>query len=125
MPKYTQHHIHHESADVPAALEWYKSLFDASTEDPVDIDGVPWGFVDIAGIKITVTAREATGVDLGRVKGLDHVGLTTDDFDATMARIKQLDVGIWNGPFVAGGNRVVFINGPDNIKFEVIEQKKK
>ncbi len=90
---------------------------------PVDRDGVPWAFVDIGGTMITVTSREASGVDLGRLKGLDHIGLTTDDFDATMARIEELGVGIWAGPLVAGDKRVVFINGPDNIKFELIEQK--
>ena len=123
MPKYTQHHIHHETVDVPAALEWYKNLFDARIEGPVDKDGVPWAFAHIGGIQVTITARGAIGIDLTRYLGYDHFCFATDDFDATMARISELSVGIFFGPQGQKGSRMVFVNGPDNIKIEIIEKK--
>ena len=123
MPNYSQHHIHHESADVPAALEWYKRLFDANIEGPIDRDGVPWAYVHIGETQVTVTSREAVGIDLARYIGYDHLALATDDFDATMARVKECGADIFFGPQGSKGSRMVFVSGPDNIKIELIEKK--
>ena len=123
MPAYSLHHIHHEAADVPAAVEFYESVFGATSEEPFMRDGSPWVFVHIGDVQITVTGREAADSELHRYKGLDHVGLATDDFDATMARIEELGVSIWFGPKNTAPNRIVFIDGPDNVKVELVEKQ--
>ena len=61
-------------------------------------------------------------MELGRYQGYDHVALNTDDFDQTLADIEAHGVDIWMGAVeLENGMRIVFINGPDNIKIELME----
>lgn len=122
MPSYSLHHIHHEAADVPAVVKFYESVFNATSDEPFVKDGAPWQFVHIGNVQITVTGREASDIELFRYKGLDHFCLATDDFDATMARIEELGVSIWFGPKNTAPSRMVFIDGPDNVKIELVEK---
>ena len=123
MPNYSFHHVHHETQDVPATIEFYKQIFGATADEPVDKEGVLWGLVDLGNTRITVTNRESAVVDLGRLRGLDHFALWTDDFDATVEHINTQGASIWMGPLSQEGRRIVFINGPDNVKIELIEKK--
>ncbi|MEE3259460.1 MAG: VOC family protein [Candidatus Latescibacterota bacterium] len=123
MPNYALNHIHHETKDVDAAVAWYKKLFGASSDPPFERGGATWVFVHIGAIQITVTDREFTDMELGRYQGYDHFALTTDDFDQTLAEIEEHGVEIWMGPVaLENGSRIVFINGPDNVKIELMEQ---
>ncbi len=61
-------------------------------------------------------------MDLGRYQGYDHFALNTDDFDQTLTDIEQQGVEIWMGPVaLENGMRIIFINGPDNVKIELME----
>lgn len=123
MPVYTFNHIHHETKDVPAAVDFYHRMFDATADEPVERGGNRWAFVRFANIQVTVTDRESRPTELGRLQGLDHFALTTDDFEGTLDRIRREGVPIWMGPLKQdNGQRVVFISGPDNIKIELMEQ---
>ena len=42
-------------------------------------------------------------------------------FDGTLAKIEELGVSIWFGPKNEAPNRMVFIDGPDNVKIELLE----
>ena len=76
----------------------------------------------IGAVQITVTDREFADMKLGRYQGYDHFALTTDDFDATLADIEKHGVSIWMGPVeLENGMRIVFIDGPDHIKIELME----
>lgn len=123
MPSYSLHHVHHEAEDVPTAVKFYESVFDAISEEPFIKDGAPWVFVHIGDVQITVTGRDASDSELCRYKGLDHIGLATDDFDASMARVKELGVSVWFGPKGTAPTRIVFIDGPDNVKIELVEKQ--
>ena len=122
MPNYTFNHIHHETKDVDEAVAWYKKLFNATSDAPFERGGATWVPVHIGATQITVTDREFTDMDLGRYQGYDHFALNTDDFDQTLADIEQQGVEIWMGPVaLENGMRIVFINGPDNVKIELME----
>ena len=123
MPTYALNHVHHEAVDVHAAADWYVKLFDATSDEPFERGGATWIRVHIGNVTVTITDREFTNTELGRYQGYDHLGLETDDFDATLARIEECGVDIWNGPMDAGGFRIVFINGPDNVKIELMEKQ--
>ena len=76
----------------------------------------------IGATQITVTDREFTDMDLGRYQGYDHFALNTDDFDQSLADIEAQGVEIWMGPVtLENGMRIVFINGPDQVKIELME----
>ena len=124
MPTYTFNHIHHETKDVDNAVNWYIKLFNATSDDPFERGGATWVPVHIGATQITVTDREFTDMDLGRYQGYDHLALNTDDFDQTLADIETQGVEIWMGPVeLENGMRIVFINGPDNVKIELMEQQ--
>ena len=123
MPTYSMNHVHHEASDVHAAADWYVKLFEAPADEPFERGGATWIRVHIGNVTVTITDREFTNTELGRYQGYDHLGLETDDFDATLARIEKCGVDIWNGPMDAGGFRIVFINGPDNVKIELMEKQ--
>ena len=123
MPAYSLNHVHHESTDVHAAADWYVRMFDATADEPFERGGATWLRVHIGEVTVTITDREFSAMELGRYQGLDHFGLDTDDFDATLARIEAAGVDIWAGPLEAEGMRIVFINGPDNVKIELMEKK--
>ena len=60
---------------------------------------------------------------IGRYQGYDHLALASDDFDQTLADIAEHNVEIWMGPVTLDdGSRIVFINGPDHVKIELMEQ---
>ncbi len=123
MPYYSIQHVHHETTDVTASVEFYKDFFGATAGDPFERGGADWVEVQIGNIQVTVTNRDSSAVDLVRLKGLDHFALTTDDFDATMADIESKGINIWFGPVaLENGKRIVFISGPDNIKIELMEK---
>ena len=122
MPNYTFNHVHHETKDVDEAVAWYKKLFNATSDAPFERGGATWVPVHIGATQITVTDREFTDMDLGRYQGYDHFALNTDDFDHTLADIEQQGVEIWMGPVaLENGMRIIFINGPDNVKIELME----
>ena len=122
MPNYTFQHIHHEATEVQAAVDFYQRVFDATADEPFERGGATWVAVHIGGVQVTVTDREFSGMDLGRYQGLDHFALTSDNFDAPMARLEETDTAIWAGPLqLEDGQRIVFINGPDHVKIEIME----
>jgi len=122
MPNYTFNHIHHETKKVDEAVAWYKKIFNATSDEPFERGGATWVPVHIGATQITVTDREFTDMDLGRYQGYDHFALNTDDFDQSLADIEAQGVEIWMGPVtLENGMRIVFINGPDQVKIELME----
>ncbi len=122
MSTYALNHVHHEATDVHAAADWYVKLFDAAADEPFERGDATWIRVHIGDLTVTITDRASTGPEVERFLGYDHLGIDTDDFDATLARIEECGVDIWSGPMDAGGFRIVFINGPDNVKIELMEK---
>jgi len=123
MINYAFEHLHHETRDIDAAVEFYKGLFSARTDPPFERGGATWVRVHIGDVRIMVTNRDSRPMELGRYQGYDHLGLTTDDFDAALAAVQERGIPIWTGPLtLENGQRIVFISGPDNIKIELIEK---
>ena len=122
MASYSMNHVHHGAVDVHAAANWYIKLFDAAADEPFEKDGATWQRVHFGGMTITITDRASSGPEVVRFLGYDHLGIDSDDFDGTLARIKECNVDIWAGPMDGGGFRIVFINGPDNVKIELMEK---
>ena len=123
MPTYSLNHIHHESKDVKAAADWYTKLFDAKQDEPYESGGATWIRAHVGGMTFTITNRADSGPAAERFLGYDHLGIVSDDFDATLARVKKMGVNLYAGPIDAGGFRIAFISGPDNVKIELMEKK--
>ncbi len=123
MPAFALDHLHHETTDIKAAVAFYHALFGATTDPPFERGGATWVRVNVGDLHIMVTNRPCRDMELGRYQGLDHIGLATDDFDGMLATIQAQGVPIWAGPIkLDSGQRLVFVQGPDQIKIEVIER---
>lgn len=123
MPKYSLHHVHHETRDVTAAVAFYQNVFGAAAAAPYERAGATWVHVTLGDVQITVTNRPAADMPLGRYQGFDHIALATDDFDATLESIRKHGATIWTGPLTMdNGQRLVFVSGPDHAKIEVLEK---
>ena len=122
MPNYSFNHIHHETKNVGNTVEWYRKVFNATADEPFIRGGANWVFVYVGEVQITVTDRDFSDMQLARYQGFDHFALISDDFDATLAHLNSLNVSIWMGPTaLENGQRIVFIDGPDQIKIEIME----
>lgn len=122
MPNYAFNHVHHETKDLAAAVEFYETMFGGVAAAPFERGGATWVEVQIGDTKISVTDRDCTELALGRNQGLDHFALSTDDFDASLAHLESLGAAFWAGPFeIETGQRILFVQGPDNVKVEVME----
>ena len=123
MPNFQLNHLHHETRDVDASDAFYKKIFGATSEAPFERGGATWVKVHVGDVAIMVTNRPCSDNALGRYQGLDHVGLMTDDFDATIATIQKEGANIWFGPTkLDTGMRIAFVSGPDNVKIELMEK---
>jgi hypothetical protein len=67
------------------------------------------------------TVERRTGFATNRGRALDHVAVSVDDLDATLARLKQEGVRVVCGPRKADGLRSAFIEAPDKIELEIVE----
>ena len=122
MAEFSLHHVHHESADVDATVAFYVEHFQGEVTERTVRDGVQWARVKIGDFMLNVTDRGESDIHLGRYNGLDHIGIHTTDFDATVEALKGAGVGFFIEPVSpAPGIRIAFVAGPDNTKIELIQ----
>jgi catechol 2,3-dioxygenase-like lactoylglutathione lyase family enzyme len=55
----------------------------------------------------------------------DHIGFSVYDLDATLERLKKDGVKITDGPHTSPGGKYAFIEGPDRVKIELVEDAQK
>ncbi len=121
MVQYRFNHIHHESADVDGAVQFYEKNFQAALEERTERDGVQWARVKLGDTLINITDRATTAVGLEAYQGLDHFAVNTSDMDETVATLKANGVHFWAEPrSPRPGLTIAFIAGPDNIKIELM-----
>ena len=122
MPEYSVHHIHHEAKDVDVAARFYVDNFDGQiTERAAREGGWQAARVLVGGTLINITDRAEQDVGLRMYRGLDHFGIHTTDFDATVASLRANGVNFYVEPFSPKeGVNIAFISGPDDIKIEVL-----
>ena len=55
--------------------------------------------------------------------GYGHIAITTDDIDATLARLKDQGIEPEKPPYTIreGGNRLTFVKDPDGYRVELLE----
>ena len=59
MPNYTFDHLHHETTDVTAAVDFYKRVLGATAGEPFERGGATWVEVHIGPVQVTVTVTRA------------------------------------------------------------------
>ena len=122
MADFQLHHIHHEAADVDAAVTFYEKNFQAVLEERTVRNGEQWARIRLGGTLLNISDRATTEVGLERYQGIDHFALHTSDFAGTVAALKANGVNFFTEPMSPQpGVEIAFISGPDNIKIELMQ----
>jgi catechol 2,3-dioxygenase-like lactoylglutathione lyase family enzyme len=119
------------SADPPAAGAWYAKQFGfrnfAQTAQRVyrDVQIAPSAFVTADHVSMIIYPVEYRGGAFVSTRGrvIDHLGFSVDDLDATLARMRYDGVKVTAEPrsLADGRIKVAFIEGPDQVAIELIQ----
>lgn len=140
-------HLHLVSEDPIAAGEWYMKHFGLTRRgtgplsrekrfrcgrqtapnvslmmDDVNVIIYPVEFVKVTFPEVW---KDRTEIEPSQGHSIDHVGFGVPDLDAALARLRAAGVKITAEPrSLAGGKiRYAFIEGPDKVRIELIEDK--
>jgi len=118
-------HTHITSPDPDKAVEFYTQVMGARFIKEIESSGRRMIDLDLGGIPVRIS--NSTGADnawKGLRFGLHHLGLLVDNMDEFAAELKSKGVEFVVEPFQPRpGVKMAFIKAPDNVLFEIIEQK--
>jgi lactoylglutathione lyase len=121
---FTYDHIHLRTPDVPRAVNFYKTNFDADVVDPNRPDG--GAGLKIAGVMVLISPLPADApFDAKAVGGrsLDHFAFGTKDLDAVCKKMKANGVVFTRElQEVRPGLKIAFILAPDNVSIELLQR---
>ncbi len=125
---YQFHHLHLKAPDPGKTADWYVKAFNFKVvSDATRPSGdrfircqTPDGIVvNISGARDTDQMGDASA---STHWGLEHFGITVDDLDAEIERLKGFGAEIMEGPTGApGGPRIAFIKVPDDVRIELLQ----
>jgi catechol 2,3-dioxygenase-like lactoylglutathione lyase family enzyme len=133
-------HLHMLSDDPVAAATWYEQHLGitARTKAPAEraFRGLPTGPMGISQLDAvsiiwypTAHAKALFGGEwIGRKqyasprgRVIDHIGVSVDSLDQTIARLRMEGVKILAEPKTVNGLRSAFVQAPDNVELEIVE----
>ena len=118
-------HTHLTSPDPDKVVEFYTQVMGAKFIKEQESSGRRMIDLDLGGIPVRIS--NGTGADnawKGPRFGLHHLGLLVDNMDEFAAELKSKGVEFVVEPTQPRpGVKIAFIKGPDNVLFELIEQK--
>ena len=120
------HHIHLLSENPHVTTQWYVHNLGAWIEDEADVRGSVRIRVCLGEAKLNISGlRPGKTVAMpgkGKVAGIDHFALTTDDIESLMHQLEENEVKIVEPIFTTtAGGRAFFIDGPDGVLIEILE----
>jgi len=121
-------HVHLKAPDPEATANWYVKAFNFEIIGDTVRDGGD-RFIrcrSADGIAFNISGartNEAMGNgDASAHWGLEHFGITVDDLDAEIERLKGLGAELLDRPAPnPTGLQIAFIKGPDNVRIELMQ----
>ena len=115
------HHIHLNSVDPAAALDWYNQVLGG---EPASLKGMLDGVLfDDIWLLATEYTDGRPGITQGRT--IDHIGFEVADLDEAAVQINRLSVEFRQEPMVPDNARSsakqAFILGPDGVMIAIVE----
>lgn len=123
-------HIHMASADPVAAGYWYRNMFGAVDAPPYfDHMVIPTNVARTTRIffdninMIIIPARDPAAMRSTRGSVTDHIGVSVPNLDAAMVAVRAHGIKVLQEPSAGPGklDRHAFIEGPDKIAIELVE----
>lgn len=120
----TWDHLHLRSRDCVAAARFYVEAFDAREVSRV---GEPPSrvVIDLGGVRVFIEqATDTTGPGAAAPNlGIEHIGLTVTDIEATVAELASRGVPLVSGiTELRPGLRIAFFDGPDGARIELLQR---
>ena len=112
------HHVHLKSPARGRTTEWYAKVFGGEPgkfKDVPNINAIRYGDMYVF-IQSAVRAVSST-----KDRSVDHIGWRVHDFDGTVKRLKDMGVEFLVEPTKSGDHLITFIEGPDGVKIEIVE----
>lgn len=120
------HHIHVKSKDPRSSAAWWAQTFGATVLPEFEINGAAFMPVQLDGVRIVISRPrpaelEGTGEPAAIPHyGLEHLGVTVDDLDATLAGFQEQGLMIHERRQIPGF-RIAFASAPDGVLLELLE----
>jgi predicted enzyme related to lactoylglutathione lyase len=133
-------HLHMLSDDPVAAATWYEQHLGITVRTKAGAErafrGLPTGPMGISQLDAvsiiwypTAHAKALFGGEwIGRKeyasnrgRVIDHIGLSVDDLNQTLTRLRMEGVKVLAEPKTTNGLRSAFVQGPDNVELELVE----
>ena len=124
-------HVHLIVTDIPGTVAWFKDKFGAQEKflglEKSSFGGTEQFYLDMGGTGLFIRGKldsEQLLPDPGDRYGLWHFSLRVPDVHETLTELRAKGVKVLLEPDVIDENTVyAFIEGPDNIKIELIHRK--
>ncbi len=126
---YPINHVHIRSADPPASAAWYAEHFGAAIVSQREVmPGTITISMDVGGpVRLNISSQppgssdERAVAELNRL-GLEHFGFDVEDLEAELARLTAAGIRVVL-PLteVAGGARLAYVEGPDDVLIELVQ----
>jgi catechol 2,3-dioxygenase-like lactoylglutathione lyase family enzyme len=133
-------HVHLFSDDPAAAAEWFETHLGLTPRNKLNTErvfrGIPTGpsassQLDAVTFFWYPTAhpralyggewKGRTEYASNRGRGIDHVAVSVDHLDQTLARLRSEGVTVLTAPKTANGMRSAFVQAPDRMELEIVE----
>ena len=127
-------HVHLRSPDPDATARFFETLFDAKVTRGIYPPGTLYPgkmrvTMTVGGQKILIAPTHPhdpmAAAPPFPYYGLEHIGFTVEDLDATIAALRAKGADIAVGPLIRdAGTYLAFIRGPEGIMVELVQQRR-
>ena len=126
---YAINHVHIRAKDPHASAAWYEEHFGAKVLSAREVmPGTITVSMEVGGpVRLNISSRpegtpDTTAVAELNQLGLEHFGFDVDDLEADLDRLGKAGIRIVL-PLteVAGGTRLAYIEGPDDVLIELVQ----
>ena len=114
----TVQHVHLKAHNVEKTIQYYIENFSATVKS--EMVGRGWQ-LDLHGLQLNITGI-ISEQNHAQYYGIEHMAVVTDDYPATIAKLRSNGVEILEELTGGSGARVAFVSAPDGAQMEVIEK---
>ena len=119
--KFEFDHVHLNSADVNAAVDFYVEKFGGEKTAEVVVAGTNMVIVDFGGTRLLINDKAPSGPPAG--SSVDHIGFRVADLDAAARELKERGAEFLMEPMeLSEGVKIAFVTGPDNVMIELSQE---
>jgi 4-hydroxyphenylpyruvate dioxygenase-like putative hemolysin len=115
---YGVQHVHLKTRDPKQTMQFYVDNFGATLKAEIPGRGFR---LDLHGLQLNITTLIASQ-NHEQHYGIEHIAVDTDNYEGTLARMRQNGVKILEEMPPNNGRRVCFVEAPDGAQMELIEK---